>query len=246
LIYNSKAIVLNKLNYGNTSLICNLFTAEQGKISIIAKGARSKKNIHSAVLQPANFIELIYYYKDRRNIQTLKEASIINNYYNLKKSYDKLLCSLVIVDLINKISLQNNPCDIIFRLTEKTLAKINLTKDENIKIYYIFFQIQLLIYLGYQPSFSRCYKCNKNVLEGYYNAESGQFECIKCILNKKYQINQDMVKIINYFMKTHIDKLVTEFNFERKLLININIIMHKFILYHLPELRKSKIFNNYE
>ena len=52
--------------------------------------------------------------------------------------------------------------------------------------------------------------------------------------------------MINYFMKTHIDKLLKEFKLKRKLINKINIIIHKFILYHLPELRKSKLFNNYE
>ena len=88
LLYNTQAIVLNKHNYGDTSLICNLFTLEQGKICIIAKGARSIKNPNSAILQPLNFIQLIYYYKNRRNIQTLKEASILNKHFHIDENYD--------------------------------------------------------------------------------------------------------------------------------------------------------------
>ena len=63
MIYTTEALILNSHNYGDTSLICNLFTLEQGKICIIAKGASSNKNPNSAILQPLNFIQLIYYLK---------------------------------------------------------------------------------------------------------------------------------------------------------------------------------------
>ena len=126
LLYNTQAIVLNKHNYGDTSLICNLFTLEQGKICIIAKGARSIKNPNSAILQPLNFIQLIYYYKNRRNIQTLKEASILNKHFHIDENYDKMFYALIVIDIINKISFHNNPCNIIFRLTQKTLDKIGV------------------------------------------------------------------------------------------------------------------------
>ena len=79
MICSTKAIVLNHKKFSDTSLICNLYSENYGKISIIAKGARSLKNPHGAVLEPLNYIDLIYYYKPKRNIQLFKEASIINN-----------------------------------------------------------------------------------------------------------------------------------------------------------------------
>ena len=49
MIYQSEAIVLNHHKYGNTSLICNLFTEKYGKVNIISKGARRFKNPNSAI-----------------------------------------------------------------------------------------------------------------------------------------------------------------------------------------------------
>ena len=160
MILSSKAIVLNKRNFGDTSLICSLYTGEQGKISIIAKGARSKKNPHSAILQPLNYIDLVYYYKNKRNIQTLKEASLIKNHTNLHSSYENFLYALTIVDILNSINLENNPCDIIFRLVLQSVKKITKSQINDLIIYYVFFQIKLLIYLGYQPNWQYCLTCN--------------------------------------------------------------------------------------
>ena len=50
MIYNSEALILNTRCYGDTSLICNLFTKKYGRLSIISKGARTLKNPNRAIL----------------------------------------------------------------------------------------------------------------------------------------------------------------------------------------------------
>ena len=80
MIASTRAIVLNTHKYGDTSLICNLFSKDYGKLNIISKGACTLKNPNSAILQPMNYIEICYYYKSKRNIQFLKEASINNHF----------------------------------------------------------------------------------------------------------------------------------------------------------------------
>ena len=79
----SEAIVLNQHKYGNSSLICNLFTEKYGKVSIISKGARTLKNSNRAILQPLNFIDLHYYFKKKRNIQILKEATLLKHFFGI-------------------------------------------------------------------------------------------------------------------------------------------------------------------
>ena len=88
MIYNSEALILNTRFYGDTSLICNLFTRKYGRLSIISKGARTLKNPNRAILQPAQFIDLHYYYKPGRNIQILKEASINKHFFLMHKNYN--------------------------------------------------------------------------------------------------------------------------------------------------------------
>jgi len=242
LVKNAEGIVLNQHKYGNSSLICNLFTAEYGKINIIAKGARTIKNPHSAILQTGHHIDLIYYHKSTRNIQTLKEASIVNAFQNINKDYKKTICSLTIIDIINKISFQDNPCDIIFRLIQRTLGKINKTKTDHIDLYYIFFQIQLLIYLGYHPSFFQCYKCSQKLINASFDLNIGQVLCLKCNSQNKAIINTETINNLKIFMNTHINDIEKKINFNN--LIEINNLLYKFISYHVPEIRKSKLFTS--
>ena len=64
---------------------------------------KSIKNPNSAILQPLHCIDLAYYYKESRNIQILKEASISDNFININKHYEKMMCALTIIEIVNKI-----------------------------------------------------------------------------------------------------------------------------------------------
>ena len=242
MIYSTKAIVLNVHKYGDTSLICNLFTESYGKVNIIAKGARAIKNPNSAILQPCNYIEIVYYSKSTRNIQTLKEANICINFSN--KSYNHMIYGLTVVEVINKISFDNNPCEIIFRLVKKTLEKMNVSDNYLIKIYYLFFQLQLLIYIGFQPSFFKCFNCKKKLNVGSFCTEIGHMVCLKCSTKKIISIEKKGLDYIYFLMTTHIDNINQNTPDDKKCLNSINNVLNKFILYHISELKKCKLFTN--
>ena len=241
MICTTKAIVLNNKKFSDSSLICNIYSEESGKISIIAKGARSLKNPNGAILEPLNHIDLIYYYKPKRNIQLLKEATIINKYYNISNSYNKILYAMVISDIINYSSYAQNPCSIIFRLIKSSLSFINQSSQDTTIYYYIFFKLQLLIYLGYHPLLDICSACNKKINCGVFDNRLGQIVCNQCS-KSKIKINEESVDVMTRLSKIHIKNIEDTFRVAPKVLRDIKKYLFKFILYHIPELKKSKAF----
>lgn len=239
MIASTHAIVLNKRNYSDSSLICDLFSKDYGKVTIIAKGAKSIKNPLGALLQPLNYIECIYYYKASRNIQTLKEASIVNKYYSIENDYKKMQYGLTIVDLINQINYVDSPSNIIFRLTHKILKSLNTVQIKYIDVLFIFFLLQYLIYLGYCPSIKQCANCNKKLINGKFDYLSGQIVCNQCT-DSQLKIDAESLEIIKFLMETHITKIVNNFEFDIKKCLQINNFLYKFILYHIPDIKKSK------
>ena len=254
MIVSTHAIVLNKKNYSDSSLICDLFSKDYGKVTIIAKGAKSIKNPLGALLQPLNYIECIYYYKSSRNIQILKEASIINKYYTIGNDYKKMHYGLTVVDLINQINYVECPSDIIFRLTYKILESldnvknkyIDILSDEDliclaklIDVLFIFFLLQYLIYLGYRPSVKKCIQCNKKIVSGKFDYSIGQITCNTCS-NSNLVIDTESLSIIKFLMETHLTKIVENFDFDLKKCTQINYFLYKFVLFHIPDIKKSK------
>ena len=232
MIYNSEALILNTRYYGDTSLICNLFTKKYGRLSIISKGARTLKNPNRAILQPAQFIDLHYYYKPRRNIQILKEASINKHFFSIHKNYNKILLSYNIIDIMNHICKTENPNEIIFRLTKTVLKKIDGSANQTIQLYYVFFQVQLLKYLGYQPIIENCASCDVSIKQAYYNFTIGQLTCNKCITHHHYKpllLSAKLLTLIKKISNTHINLLNDIIVFD----INDLESIKKYLLYYL-------------
>ena len=54
----TNAIILKRIPYSDTSVICRAFTENWGKVTILAKGALRPKNIIGALLEPVNHVHI--------------------------------------------------------------------------------------------------------------------------------------------------------------------------------------------
>ncbi len=75
MITNSTAIVLKRFPYSESSIIARCFVREMGKVSFIVHGAHRKKSPMGSYFQPINCLDLVYYYKETRDLQTVSKAS---------------------------------------------------------------------------------------------------------------------------------------------------------------------------
>ena len=242
MIYKAEALILTCHLYGDTSLICNLFTKEYGRLSIIAKGARTPKNQNSAVLRPLQFIDLHYYYKPNRNIQLLKEATINTHFFSTHDDYKKIIASYHVLDITNQICKIENPNEIIFRLVKSIMNKINRCNHKNIILYSIFFKLQLLKYIGYQPMIDFCNTCNQKLIDSTYDWSVGQLVCIRCNNNNNSDIkfSEHHLSIIRSLHHTHIDELEKADDVVPDILDTINKYLLSFLSFHIINLKYLK------
>ena len=75
MIIDSTAIVLKRFRYGETSIIARCFVEEIGKISFMVHGAHRIKSSKAAYFQPANYLDLVFYYKKTREIQSISRSA---------------------------------------------------------------------------------------------------------------------------------------------------------------------------
>jgi len=242
MIYNSEALILNSRPYSETSLICNLFTKDYGRLSIISKGARTLKNPNRAILQPLQFIDLHYYYKPKRNIQLLKEATINTHFFNISNNYKKIIYSYNIIDITNQICKIDNPNKIIFRLVKKVLSKIDDCQNQEIDLYYTFFQLQLLRYLGLQPLIDNCTTCMQTLYDATYDKSLGQLICKKCYESTTniISLTSGEMKILKYLSNTHINNLIDNIIIKEKTFDIIKQYLLYYISYHIINIKNMK------
>ena len=81
MILKSKAIVLRSLKFGDSSLIIDMFTELEGRISFITRIPKTAKGkIKKQYFQPLTLLDLEFDYRPRTSLQLIKEVRILRPY----------------------------------------------------------------------------------------------------------------------------------------------------------------------
>ena len=238
---DTDAIVLRTIPYSETSLISRLFTKDKGKITVMAKGARRKKNPLAGILETSNLIQIQTVWKENREIQILKEASLKLNTLDMRKNLEKLLTAISIVEIMDKTTQPLQASPILFRLLYRVLQQLCLDKY-NTNILYWFYLIQLTIQHGFKPEVQVCAKCRSHLLEGIYSKQIGELCCSKCETNHEIILQSDELSFIVELMITHIERL-DNLELPKQNLYQISIFLEQFMCHHIEGMSRVRSVN---
>jgi len=237
-LISTSAIVLKTIPYGDTSVIARMFTEDQGKVTILAKGAWRPKNNAGALLEPMNHIHLQYYHKNSREIQVLKDGGFTQQFSNLRKELSKVIVGLTIVEMMDKSTLDNNPFPILYRLGWRVLEKLN-DKKQNIWLVFVFFLYQLSLRLGFLPNIKKCSKCNADLISGCFDNYTGELICVNCSTQSKISLDENSLSALQKLEGLHLDDLQT-LSINMKGITNSIQFLDLFISFHLEGLKKLR------
>ena len=144
---STDAIILKNTPYKETSIISRLFSKEQGKISVIFKGAKRSKNNVAGIVEPGNIISITYYNKS--NLKVSKEINLVNIYYNTRKVLEHYYYTMAIISILDKVCMEDIKQLDIYNLSVSVFDKIN-EREINTNLIFIYFLIQINKLLGFK------------------------------------------------------------------------------------------------
>jgi DNA repair protein RecO (recombination protein O) len=144
-----QAFVLHRRDYGDTSLLVEVFGNALGRFPAIAKGARRGRSPSSALLQP--FQPLWLGALGRGEVRTLTRVESAGRPVPL--SGRALPCGLYLNELLVRLLARHDPQDSLFAFYHAALAGIGAGTDLAGVLRQ--FELQLLGELGYAPSLER-------------------------------------------------------------------------------------------
>ena len=151
MIIHTSAIVLKSFPYGDTSLIARCFSKDQGKISLIIKGARTKKSSRTAYFEPLSHIDIIYHHKPNRELQMVSKVSFIDYWSNILSDLRAVTLSVAILELTDKTLSFEDPHPNLFSTLKNVLQAFNeRSSDPNLLFW--FYECALLSHLGFKPN----------------------------------------------------------------------------------------------
>ncbi len=147
MITKTEAVVLRTVEYQESSIIATLFTLKHGKIAVIAKGARKPKSKFSAFLVPGQMLEVVYYMKHTRQVQTLSDTSYLKKLDNLRFDLQKMALVTITMELTDQLLHENEVNESLFQFLSSLLPWLN-DEDSVSKIMFPYIQIRLAQLLG--------------------------------------------------------------------------------------------------
>lgn len=232
-LIKTEALVLKTIHFQETSSIVKLFTKEQGKISVIAKGARRLKSALRGYLEPLNYIEAIYYYKITRDIQTLSKVDLLQSFFSNTLDIECNIYGTAVLEVIDKVVRDHQHDDEIFYLAIQILKSMDLHADQ-CRILFAEFLLALADILGYKLDPSVCSQCKTRLTTAIYNPGSGRLVCKDCgrYTSSTHKLSEHEMQCLNDLHRRNLD---TEINIsaEPSAANRITQLLIKYLSYHL-------------
>ncbi len=114
MIIHTQAIILRVIDYQESSKILTVLSAEHGKIALIAKGAKKPKSKLAGILEIGAVLDVVYYYKQTRGVQTLSEASIFYSTDSFRKDLERAAILYATLELLSQLVHEHEVNDPIF------------------------------------------------------------------------------------------------------------------------------------
>ena len=161
-VYKCSAIVLRQRKLGEADKIITLYTAEFGKVDAVAKGVRRVKSRLAGHVEPLRHGSFML--ARGRNLDIVTQVQSIESFQALRDDLNKLSHALYAAELLDRATEERSENFDLYRLLLDTLRRFTERDDlERILRYY---EMRLLMQLGYKPELELCVVCGSELGEG--------------------------------------------------------------------------------
>jgi DNA repair protein RecO (recombination protein O) len=243
-LIKTEAVVLSKLNYGDSSSIVTLYTEEHGKLSVIIKGGRKSKSKISNAADPPNHLSIVIYKKDTREVQILSEADILAHFGGIKSDLDKLKYAFAVVELVKKLTVEHEINRKLFKGIIKILSLLE-TSDQKPQVLFGRFFIFFLEELGYELQLSKCSSCGRSLAPGMglsYSSGLGIL-CKDCSSSRDrfFQLSTELFEFLFCLKHNKMPEKFNNFTADRAI-----VFLEWYLKIHIPDFQgvnSLKAFN---
>jgi len=137
-----EGIILKRSNFGEADKIVTIFTREEGKIKVLAKGIRRLKSHRAPHLELFNLVELVV--SDGKTFSTVTEAKTIANHSILKSDLKITGFLFYLSEFLDKILPEHQPHPEVFAGLLASLPELSESKVKT-------FIVESMWNLGYLP-----------------------------------------------------------------------------------------------
>ena len=243
-IHKTEAIVLNKRDFRETSLIVNFYTRDFGKLTGILKGIKEEPAKFASTLEPFSYNEIIFYKKRNSSLHLVSQCDTRDNFNAIRQSIFKIGMGSLMTEILDAVMPQEDKNEDIFNLILASLKELETNRDAY-KIMMIF-KIKLLALSGFKPHFDSCVSCGLKILgASKFSVSYGGLLCPGCDKkdSKARSIFRGTVASILHIEKNDL-KSNLNLGLNPQIKKELEAILNLFLRFHLEREFKSQYVLN--
>ncbi len=239
-IHKTEAIIINKFDFRETSIIANFYTRDFGKISGLLKGIRQEPKKFASSLEPFSLNEIIFYRKRNSTLHLVSQCDIKDNFSGIRRDMLKAGAGGIVTELIHAVMPQEDINEDIFNLVLEVLKELEVYYDAA-KITTVF-KIKLLALSGFKPHFDSCVCCDAKIMgQSKFSILMGGLLCEQCSHKdfKARSIFRGTVASILHIERSPFKNALT-LGMNPQIKRELDFVLNSFLNFHLGKKLKSE------
>lgn len=180
-LHISPAIIMRTWEFGESDLMVSFFTAEEGRLKGVAKGARKSRQRFANCLDLFCLTRLEYERRREEGLYFLHSGKLIDAFPGLRSGFSSLSLASYMIELTEILFPVGVSAKRMFELLHAAFSAIDAEKQ--IDAFRILFEAKAMALGGYGIDLSRCCVCGRAYRgEGraVFKQGSGGISCLKC------------------------------------------------------------------
>lgn len=235
MIAHTSAIVFKSIDYSESSKIVTIFSEEHGKIAVIARGAKKPKSKYANLLEAGNLLDVVYYYKASRGVQTLTEATYLEKTLKIRMDFEKMATMMSSIELINQLLHENEVNHPLFNFTKEFFVWLNNADIEPARVF-PYLQIRLADLMGHGLQMELSQAQTTSVM--YLNLDSGLISP-ESISSHAYKLTENQYHYIALTLQSR-NSSVFSISFENGELKELVNHLDRYLKFHVEGLKSRK------
>jgi DNA repair protein RecO (recombination protein O) len=177
--FETEAIVLRSIRYGEADRILHLYTEERGRVGAMAKGVRRVKTRFGGRLEPLFRVRLILH-QGHGDLCTVTSAETVAAHPRLRERRESLERATQACDAVLRLLDSQEPNRPAYYLLCHELALLDSEPGAATRAQALAFRLKLLLAAGFAPELAACASCGDRDHLAAYSASAGGVVCPGC------------------------------------------------------------------
>ena len=201
MIETTKAIVVNTIKYGDTSLITTCYTENCGIKTYMLKGIlkAKKAKLKAAYFQPLMQLNLTVNHNNKGNLNSIRDLEVSNFYNSIYTDIKKQTIALFLAEILYYAIREEEQNHTLFKYLETSFLWLDTHDD--ISNFHLLFLLNLTKFLGFYPETNAMSNLYFDLLEGNFinhNKHNTVFGDNLVQFKKLLGINFDVLHTVNF------------------------------------------------